>query len=133
MSCTKRIYCCSVGHQNKYVKCDRGVVYRVSLACRRVYVGQTARCVNSRLREHQNNVHKRKDGNLSTHCGECPKCEPYFRNSVILFHDSDQRTREIVEAAEMQLGDFECVSTTSVALSDKEAAFFFFFLKNCSW
>lgn len=121
---------CNVGHNNKYVECDGGVVYRVPLACGRVYVGQTGRCINSRLREHQNNVLKRKNGNLSNHCAECQGCEPYFSNSVTLFHDSDQRTREIVEAAEMQLGDFECVSTTSIALSVKEAVFL---KKNWSW
>lgn len=113
---------CSVNHKNQYVHCAEGVVYKLPLSCKRAYIGQTGRCLNTRLREHHNKVQKGKEGNLAIHCHECGECEPLFDACTVLFRDSDQRTREIIEAAEMQkIGD--CVSTTSISLTSKELAF----------
>lgn len=89
----------------------------------RAYVGQTAQCISSRLCAHLNNVQKKMETSHLTPLIECCGCKPYFKNSAILCHDSAQCMREIVEVAEVQLDDFECVSTTSMALSEKEAAF----------
>lgn len=44
---------CGVNHRNKYVACVKQVVYLIPLSCGREYVGQTKRCVNVRLREHE--------------------------------------------------------------------------------
>lgn len=41
---------CKIQHQDRFISCDEGVVYRVPLACGREYIGQTGRCVNTRLR-----------------------------------------------------------------------------------
>lgn len=45
-----------VKHRVQYVPCVERVVYRIPLKCGSVYVGQTGRCLNDRLREHKNNV-----------------------------------------------------------------------------
>lgn len=43
----------SAGHAHKNINCDCGVVYEAPLSCGEVYVGQTGRCVNIKLREHE--------------------------------------------------------------------------------
>lgn len=48
---------------------------------------------------------------------------PIFEECTVLFRDPDKRTREIVEAVEMQRVGDDCVSLTSVSLSAKELAF----------
>lgn len=35
-----------------YVKCNEGAEYEIPLVCGKVYIGQTGRCTNDRLREH---------------------------------------------------------------------------------
>ncbi|XP_049276158.1 uncharacterized protein LOC125760315 [Rhipicephalus sanguineus] len=44
-----------VKHRVKFVQCQKGVVYNIPLSCGKVYIGQTGRCLNERLREHSNN------------------------------------------------------------------------------
>ena len=113
---------CGVKHRNKYVDCTKEVVYKLPLSCGRPYIGQTGRCLNHRLREHANRVEGGRDGNLAIHCHECG-CKPLFQQCTTVFHDGDQRTREIVEAAKMQWEGSNCVSMTSVLLTQKEMSF----------
>lgn len=64
---------CRINHprKNQFVTCTKNVVYRIPLACSRVYVGQTARCVNTQLREHLSNLKGRLSTHLAMHCQEC--------------------------------------------------------------
>lgn len=99
-----------------------GVVYKLHLSCKKAYVGQTGRYLNTRLREHCNKVQKDKDGSLAIYCQEYDDCEPLYDACTVIFRDADRRTREIVEAAETQrVGD--CVGTTSLSLRLEELAF----------
>lgn len=45
---------------------------------------------------------KGKDSNLAIRYQECNDCEPLYDAFSVTFRGADQRTREIVEAAEMQ-------------------------------
>lgn len=39
-----------------------GVVHEITLSCSCSYIGQTGRCVNKRIREHETNVEQNKEG-----------------------------------------------------------------------
>ncbi|KAH9364414.1 hypothetical protein HPB48_022729 [Haemaphysalis longicornis] len=43
---------CTTNHRTKYAECQNEVVYSIPLSCKKVYVGQTGRCINDRAREH---------------------------------------------------------------------------------
>lgn len=119
---------CSKKHRSPFVPCTKGVVYQIPLSCGKVYIGQSGRCLNDRLREHNNNydnLRKRniREGNLAVHCSECNKCIPRFQDTTILGRSSDQTTREIIEAKAIQQKGDMCVSAVSLVLLDKELGF----------
>lgn len=60
---------CSVRHANRYIKYDRGVVYEIPFSRGKVYVGQTVRCVNTRLREHELSLKSSPSSHHSLTCG----------------------------------------------------------------
>lgn len=110
---------CQKKHRTRYVDCIEKVVYQIPLTCRRYYVGQTGRCANDRMREHDNNVKRAQDGWLAIHCRSCP-CSPIFEKRSVVSKHRDRLTREVVEAYKIaQLGE-NCVSTPSIALLPKE-------------
>lgn len=51
---------CSFKDNQKFTKCRIGVVYRLPLTCGNIYIGQTGRCINICLKEHQHSLGKRK-------------------------------------------------------------------------
>lgn len=118
---------CSIEHKTKFVPCAKTVIYEIPLPCGKKYVGQTERCLNTRLREHSNNVRTSVKAQLGIHCRDCKgttrKCIPMFDKCEVIQRHSDQMTREIVEAEKIaRLGE-NCVSVPSVALSAKELHF----------
>lgn len=69
---------CKIGYRPSFVQCDVAVVYSLPLTCGKQYIGQTSRCVNTRLREHRYNCQQiTHPGNLATHCNQCA-CVPQF-------------------------------------------------------
>ena len=118
----KKVAACTIKHKIKFVQCTVNVVYRVPLSCGKLYIGQTGRCLNSRLSEHKYNVEKYQQGNLAHHCSRCG-CVPLFVKSSVVAKNREQITREIIEADLIdKLGD-QCVSTPSIALLHKEKDF----------
>lgn len=114
---------CHVKHRTQYVPCVDRVVYRIPLTkCGSVYVGQSGRCLNDRLREHDNNVKKGNDGFLAMHCKACG-CKPQFEMCEVIGRSSNRTTREIIEAHEIIRHGSKCVSRASIALSRKEIDF----------
>lgn len=113
---------CTTKHANKFRDCICNVVYQLLLSCGRYYVGQTGRCINERLREHMYNVDHYKQGWLSVHCSTCG-CRPIFSECSIVARCRDRTTREIIEAEKICSLKDACVSTPSVALTDKEKLF----------
>lgn len=108
------------------MKCAEGVVYEIPLSCGRSYIGQTGRCVNERVREHERNVEQMKEGpNLPKHIGTCPSrsCEPRFSDVRILARSKDTRARELVEAYHIGKKGSLCVSDTSISLYKAEMRF----------
>ncbi|CAN7937951.1 unnamed protein product, partial [Ixodes hexagonus] len=105
-----------------FVPCTSGVVYSIPLSCGRAYVGQTGRCINDRLREHNLSLRSNVGGHLPLHCRNCA-CRPTLENTTIIGRYKEKLTRVIYEAFIIQgLGE-SCVSQPSVALSQKEISF----------
>ena len=113
---------CTKKHKVTYVPCKSNVVYRIPISCGKIYIGQTGRCINDRLREHNNNVKNGRDGWLAIHCKTCG-CQPVFNACTVVASQNDKLTREIIEAENIVRLGPECVSTPSVNLSGKELAF----------
>lgn len=100
---------CAVRHGKQFVV----------MTCGHVYVGQTGRCINIRLREHLSSLKGRPCTHLALHCNTCG-CTPCFDNTVILFKHHHKTSREIVESFHISHQKADCVSHTSVTLLDKE-------------
>lgn len=110
---------CTTNHANKFRDCLCNVVYQLPLSCGKYYVGQTGRCLNERLKEHLYNVDRSKQGWLSAHCSTCG-CRPRYSDCSIVAKSRDRITREIIEAGKIFSLKDDCVSTPSVALTDRE-------------
>ncbi|CAN7949255.1 unnamed protein product [Ixodes hexagonus] len=112
---------CSKKHKSKFVPCVEGVIYSFPLSCgkEKQYIGQTGRCLNDRLREHNNNIANANSGHLGIHCRDCG-CSARLDSCVVLGKSTNQLTREIVEAANISRRNSRCVSTPSLTLSEKE-------------
>lgn len=116
---------CSIKHENKFVACQEGVIYSIPLSCGKQYVGQTGRCVNERLREHNITVYNTVKGHLGIHCRDCESktCQPFFQQTKVLSRHPNTLTREIIEAAEIARLNDACISCPSISLSKKELEF----------
>ncbi|CAN7999537.1 unnamed protein product, partial [Ixodes pacificus] len=112
---------CGVKHKNQFVECVEGVVYKIPLTCGNSYIGQTGRCLNDRLREHQYACGQlQAPGNLAAHCARC-SCKPLFGKTSVMDKSKNRNKREIIEAFHMASGKHgTCVSAPSIALNEKE-------------
>nr|XP_054933396.1 uncharacterized protein LOC129387829 [Dermacentor andersoni]XP_054933397.1 uncharacterized protein LOC129387829 [Dermacentor andersoni]XP_054933398.1 uncharacterized protein LOC129387829 [Dermacentor andersoni]XP_054933399.1 uncharacterized protein LOC129387829 [Dermacentor andersoni]XP_054933400.1 uncharacterized protein LOC129387829 [Dermacentor andersoni]XP_054933401.1 uncharacterized protein LOC129387829 [Dermacentor andersoni]XP_054933402.1 uncharacterized protein LOC129387829 [Dermac len=103
----------------KFVDCRVGVVYKIPLSCGKVYVGQSGRCVNERLREHERSIPTGTGSHLAQHCKTC-KCKPMFRDTTILKKSRDTTARELSEAFFIQSLGSQCISVPSLTLYSAE-------------
>lgn len=64
-------------------------MYKIPLSCGKYYVGQTGRCLNVRLAEHNNKVESTAiDGHLAAHCRKCDAkepCYPLLKQAVVVY------------------------------------------------
>lgn len=120
----KELSGCTVKHRkpNQYVECILKVVYMIPISCGKVYIGQSGRCVNERLMEHNASLKASAHSHLAMHCHKCG-CYPVLHETEILFRHKDQATREIVEAFHIRKRGPDCVSQPSITLHDKEFDF----------
>lgn len=87
------------------------------------YIGQTGRCLNDRLREHERNLNNNERSHLVDHCAACSNCEPRFRCAKILGRSRQKTARETLEAFFIIKAGEDCVSDTSIALYKAEIQF----------
>lgn len=113
---------CKVKHISPVVPCRVGVVYQIPFSCGHVYIGQTGRCLNIRLMEHQRSLVGNPYSHLAKHSTE-HACTPMFQHTVCIFAHADQATREIMEAFYIFKKGPSCVSVPSITLHDREIAF----------
>lgn len=100
-------------HVSKHRTCDTCVEYSVEMW----QIGQTARCVNDRMREHANLLPT--GGNRLLHCKECG-CNPIF-SDVSIVEKANKIQQKLIEAYHIHKhGPKKCVSAPSAFLTKKE-------------
>jgi hypothetical protein len=66
---------CLAKHKNLDIfPCSKGVIYKLGLSCGKVYIGESGRCANTRLKEHVNTLNTQAYSNFKLHVQQC-KCE----------------------------------------------------------
>ena len=111
---------CGTNHvKPTYVPCKCGVVYQIPLTCGNSYVGQTSRCLNVRLKEHNQSLNKSNVSHLASHCCTCG-CSPLFSDTKVLSSHKCKITREVIEAFHIKRMGDACVSQPSLSLTEKE-------------
>ena len=115
---------CVVHHRNKYVTCEVGLVYQVPLTCGKSYIGERARCINMRLREHERSLSNAPALHLPAHCRQCG-CEAVFEDATVLSKERKFIDRRIIEAFHIRRKGEGCISHPSIILTDKEYAYLF--------
>jgi hypothetical protein len=106
-----------------FVKCIKNCVYSIPLTCGKQYIGQTKRCLNIRLTEHNKAKEDQTNeeyGNIKNHSSQCG-CEPQFNGAQPIkknIHDHYERlVWEAYKISEMQNN---AVSAPSIALTPAE-------------
>lgn len=98
-----------------------------------MYVGQTERCLNDRLREHAQKIKKKEDKymHLAAHATAC-ECEPRLLDMQVLGKSTRLSARVMLKAYFIEKNKDQCVSEPFVAFFPTEIflldANFFFFL-----
>lgn len=112
---------CQTSHDSRFVGCATGVVYSVPLLCGKVYIGQTERCINDRLREHALKVKKKEDkyAHLVAHIITCG-CEARFYETTILGKSTNYTARVALEAFYIHKNSDICISEASILLHSAE-------------
>ena len=81
---------CGIKHRIEFVPCTLGVVYQIPFTCGKVYIGQTGRCLNIRLREHRSSSTGTASSHLALHCRDCA-CTPLLDKAIVLYKHRDQK------------------------------------------
>ena len=104
-------FVCGKDHKQQfYVPCQTHLVYRIVLPCRSVYIGQTKRCLNIRLKEHFSNIQNGSQGSeLASHletCGNCTLADLDLGATQVVFSKvQDPTKRLLLEALTMDLDE----------------------------
>jgi hypothetical protein len=106
----------------EFVECGQGMVYSIPLSCGNNYIGQSGRCINQRLTEHQRDINgsaKVEGKLLKAHVEECG-CNIQFQNTKNLRWNNDWISREIEEAYQIQIPSNRAISDPSIKLTKME-------------
>lgn len=86
---------CSKKHETRYTECVSNVIYNIPLSCGRVYIGQTGRCFNDRVREHRSAVDSNVGGHLAVHCKRCG-CAPLLEQTTFIRRAREKTKMELI-------------------------------------
>lgn len=77
---------CSIQYRKEFVTSTHNVVYAIPLWHKKTYVGESGRCINERLKEHQYNVTRVISGHLGIHWRDCG-CKAMLKDtsSIVCF------------------------------------------------
>ena len=94
------------------------MVYGIPLACGFTYVGQTERCVNNHLLEHERAVGMRaQNSEIARHVEECNGSNPEWARTEIIYSEKDATKRILRET--IRIGSIgNCISNPSVSLDN---------------
>jgi hypothetical protein len=112
----------AVSTHTNYVSCSTACVYSIPLTCGKEYRGQTMKCINERITQHQTNLKnmKPKNSTLVQHAEKC-RCQTLPTQSRVLGGRSQSRLqREIWEAFMIRSGGETVISETSISLMEIE-------------
>jgi hypothetical protein len=112
--------CGKSGH-SKDVECVDNVIYNLPLTCNKAYIGQTQRCINTRLYEHRKSITEDVSSSLKQHTMACKNCKPLFEKTTILGRSGNRTVREVVEAAYIDRN--KAISKPSRNVSQEEVTF----------
>jgi hypothetical protein len=110
-------------HTN-FVDCKFGCVYAIPFSCGKYYIGQSGRCLNCRLTEHDRNIAAEEDG-ISTardHASVC-NCKILFEQTSSTTYIGQRYGREVIEAFCINQSKDLVVSEPSIKLTEDEANF----------
>lgn len=110
---------CNINHRIKFVPCIKGTVYKIPFSCGDIYIGQTGRCLNSRLAEHKRSLEKAGYSRLAAHHRKC-RCKPELYKTTVLREDQDEMSREKWETYYITKYKRLCVSQISRTLTNAE-------------
>lgn len=88
---------CVIKYETCFTTCKTKVIYQIPFSCGKVYISQTGRCVNQRLREHAHSVCTSLSGNLAVHCNRCG-CNRSPSDTRILGQGRESVGRKTTEA-----------------------------------
>ena len=96
------------------------MVYLEVFSCGNQYIGQTGKCLNVRLGQHERNCREpqRKVGTIPEHVTQCG-CQNKFENTVVLYKNGNKKCREVAEAYFIEKA-VSNISSTSIKLREKE-------------
>jgi hypothetical protein len=114
----KKELCGKSGHAD-FVECCDNVVYSIPMSCERQYVGQSGRCLNTRLYEH--NTKSQFSYSIKKHQKECKGCKPIFEETRVLHRSGSELGRECMETA--YISSLNAISRPSRSLSEREVNF----------
>lgn len=92
-----------------FVEYSRGVIYEIMLSCCKVYIGQTAQCINDCLRVLVLSTTHGTCSHLPCHCKSC-MCEPVLTGTQTLKQCCDTVARDLAYAYFIKKQDDSCVS-----------------------
>lgn len=110
---------CNINHRVKFVPCIKGTVYKIPFSCGNNYIGQTGRCLNSRLAEHKRSLEKAGYSRLAAHRRK-HRCKPQFSKTTVLFEHPHEMRREKMETYYITKNKEVCVSQLSRTLTKNE-------------
>lgn len=113
---------CQIKHAVKFRSCRESVVYKIPLSCGKVYIGETSRCINTRLREHKNNSTS-YGSSLIEHKKVCSNCKALFKKTEVLKTCRGRGALLFEEARQIRKFGDQCVSFPSVYYCDKIHSF----------
>ena len=114
---------CNVKHRYRYIEgdCQNNVVYSIPMRCGKVYIGETSRCLNVRIREHFRAVDKEdQNSHIVQHKAECDGCSAIFEETSVIAREHDDLMRLLTESVSIVSNPGRCVSQQTVVLSYAE-------------
>jgi hypothetical protein len=106
----------------QFVECATACVYQLPLTCKKVYIGQTSKCVNERLTQHEANLKSKKpqSSNILEHIKSC-ECKTLPEATVVRgARSTDKLERELWEAFLIKYEGSKAISAPSLNLHEIE-------------
>ncbi|KAH9374884.1 hypothetical protein HPB48_004163 [Haemaphysalis longicornis] len=88
---------CDKNHCSRYADCNSESRYYIPLLCRKVYTGQTGRCINDRAKEHAASLKTTSPGPLTFYCRDS-RCTARIDEIGFTGRKHNRVSREIIEA-----------------------------------